>query len=567
MARLLGIQNALSICPVINLQNKLNDEYNLILQLEEEIWAMKARTEWIIHGEQKTTYFHMSTLTMKPFKAPRTDGLHAGFFQRFWSLVGESVKREVKKIFTCQQVPEYLNQTLIALIPEQDGPKIINSMCENKRWDKIKASKNGPSFSHVFFADDLMVFAKANAKNCEAIIEVLDTFCKLVGQKVNLAKSRVLFSSNVNRRCKRSICRKLGINATQNLGQYLGFPLIYKGRNGDAFNFVIGRVQRKLSGWKTKFLSKAGKMNSSFVLPDRIPESIKATPFSCDTNAEDSLTWAYSKNGSFSLSPAYLLARGLNPLNLNTVSMSWVWKTTAPPRIQFFLWLCMHNSLPIREVLGSRGLNLNPTCPLCLKETESLGHLLRTCEFAQDFWQKLNYPRMLRESFNKPIKEWLEVNCNTNSGPFYWGIPWSIVFPTEIWHLWLQHNACVFRIGIPDTKINEKCKLSATEFFAIGMRTKLSISKSLVPVAWRKPPVGWAKLNTDGLALGCPRKARGGLIRDHNGEWVAGFSRSLGCTNSFPVELWALRDGLILARTLILIALLLNWMLRVLSNL
>ena len=136
----------------------------------------------------------------------------------------------------------------------------ITSMCENKRWDKIKASKNRSSFSHLFFADNFMLFARANSQNCVAIVEVLDNFCKLAGQKVNLAKSRILFSPNVSKRCKRSICRKLGINATQNLGRYLGFPLIYQGRNGDAFNFLIDKVQKKLSGWKAKFLSKAGKL-------------------------------------------------------------------------------------------------------------------------------------------------------------------------------------------------------------------------------------------------------------------------------------------------------------------
>ena len=89
----------------------------------------------------------------------------------------------------------------------------INFMCENKRWDTIKASKNGPSFSHVFFVDDFMLFAKANTKNCEAILEVLDNFCSLAVQKFNLAKSKVLFSPNVARRCKRSICKKLETNA------------------------------------------------------------------------------------------------------------------------------------------------------------------------------------------------------------------------------------------------------------------------------------------------------------------------------------------------------------------
>ena len=63
---------------------------------------------------------------MKPFKAPGIDGLHVGFFQRFWLLVGDSVNKEVKEIFTTQKIPEYLNQTLIALIPKQIGPELVS---------------------------------------------------------------------------------------------------------------------------------------------------------------------------------------------------------------------------------------------------------------------------------------------------------------------------------------------------------------------------------------------------------------------------------------------------------
>ena len=61
--------------------------------------------------------------------------------------------------------------------------------------------------------------------------------------------------------------------------------------------------------------------------------------------------------------------------------------------------------------------------------------------------------------------------------------------------------------------------------------------------------MGWAKLNSDGSALGNPGRASGGgVIRDHNGKWLKGYARSLGCTNSCMAELWALRDGLLLAR-------------------
>ena len=136
----------------------------------------------------------------------------------------------------------------------------ISALCEEKRWDKIKASRNGPSFSHIFYADDLMLFAKANSKNCDAILEVLDNFCNLAGQRINVNKSGILFSPNVSGRKKNSISKKLGMVATQNLGRYLGFPLLHQGRNGDAFNFVIEKVQNKLAGWQSKLLSKAGKL-------------------------------------------------------------------------------------------------------------------------------------------------------------------------------------------------------------------------------------------------------------------------------------------------------------------
>ena len=78
----------------------------------------------------------------------------------------------------------------------------------------------------------------------------------------------------------------------------------------------------------------------------------------------------------------------------------------------------------------------------------------------------------------------------------------------------------MFRTGVADSKAVEKCRLTAAEFFAVGMKTKPEISKTFMPVAWKKSLMGWTNLNTDGSALGvCLRKAgRGRLIRDHNGD-------------------------------------------------
>lgn len=81
----------------------------------------------------------------------------------------------------------------------------ITKMYEENKWDTVKASRRGPSFSRVFFADDIILFAKANAKNCNAILEVLNNFCNLAGQRVNYGKSRVFFSSNVTANRKRTV--------------------------------------------------------------------------------------------------------------------------------------------------------------------------------------------------------------------------------------------------------------------------------------------------------------------------------------------------------------------------
>ena len=89
----------------------------------------------------------------------------------------------------------------------------------------MKASRNGPSFSHLFFADDLVLFAKADRKNYYNVRGTLDSFCVLSDQKVSLHKSKVYFSPNIDPNLREEMCEILGMNSTLNLGKYLGFPL------------------------------------------------------------------------------------------------------------------------------------------------------------------------------------------------------------------------------------------------------------------------------------------------------------------------------------------------------
>ena len=48
--------------------------------------------------------------------------------------------------------------------------------CMEGNWTLVKAFRDNIGISHLFFADDLMLFAKASEDNYEAIMELLECF-------------------------------------------------------------------------------------------------------------------------------------------------------------------------------------------------------------------------------------------------------------------------------------------------------------------------------------------------------------------------------------------------------
>lgn len=103
--------------------------------------------------------------------------------------------------------------------------QLIEGKCNEKLWNPVKASRSEPSFSHLFFVNDLVLFAKVNQANCIAIHEVLDTFCEKSGQTISESKSRVFFSPNVDMESREDMCDLLGFRVTSSIRKYLGIPI------------------------------------------------------------------------------------------------------------------------------------------------------------------------------------------------------------------------------------------------------------------------------------------------------------------------------------------------------
>ena len=76
---------------------------------------------------------------------------------------------------------------------------------------------------------------------------------------------------------------------------------------------------------------------------------------------------------------------------------------------------------------------------------------------------------------------------------------------------------------------------------------KPGASKIVKYFGWKPPPENAFKLNTDGACKKMNRAAAGGLIRNANGNQVAGLCANIGISSVTNVELWGLFYGIDLA--------------------
>ncbi len=80
---------------------------------------------------------------------------------------------------------------------------------ENKIQD-INVARGAPAISHIFFADDSILFCQATKEACDALQEILDTYEAASGQQVNKEKTNIFFSKNTRTEMKEWIKSKLG---------------------------------------------------------------------------------------------------------------------------------------------------------------------------------------------------------------------------------------------------------------------------------------------------------------------------------------------------------------------
>ncbi|XP_058776202.1 uncharacterized protein LOC131650515 [Vicia villosa] len=154
---------------------------------------------------------------------------------------------------------------------------LLKKEAQSKNIHGISVARKALVITHLFFADDSLLFARANNKEAGQILEILQRYQCSSGQMVNLEKSEVSFSRNVCEADANSIRTRMGVKTVANHSKYLGLPVVFGRSKIEVFGMVIDRVWKNLKGWKERFLSRAGKE----VLIKAVAQAIPTYIMSC----------------------------------------------------------------------------------------------------------------------------------------------------------------------------------------------------------------------------------------------------------------------------------------------
>uniref|UniRef100_A0A2N9FFZ2 Reverse transcriptase domain-containing protein n=1 Tax=Fagus sylvatica TaxID=28930 RepID=A0A2N9FFZ2_FAGSY len=141
----------------------------------------------------------------------------------------------------------------------------------------VSISRSGPKITHLFFADDSLLFCKATTDDVIRIQGILSQYEQASGQQVNRQKTTLFFSKSTPLAAQLDIQNMLGVPAIKQYERYLGLPSFVGRAKYSSFAQIKERVWSKLKGWKEKLISQAGRE----ILIKSVAQAIPAYAMSC----------------------------------------------------------------------------------------------------------------------------------------------------------------------------------------------------------------------------------------------------------------------------------------------
>ncbi|XP_062088821.1 uncharacterized protein LOC133795388 [Humulus lupulus] len=345
------------------------------------------------------------------------------------------------------------------------------------------------------FADDLVIFCKANRGSVQIIKQVFEDFCYSTGMKANLSKSQVFFSG-ISAQDKRQLQLLLELEEGSFPLKYLVVPLRPTKWKAADCGEILKKLKLKLHTWSSRHLSYAGRVQliTSLLVVWGLEKAIshqqealwvkwvhavylKGQNFwQYQLKADASWYWRKicqlremfsqeeiekaGSNGRFKVRQLYTGLFQLTPVNYK----QFVWNRVSVPKHRFITWLAVNSKLLTRDHL-QRVMQLDSSlCPVCDQELESHSHLLFGCYFSQQVVQKIH--SWFGCSWPLIYSDWCRWIGGMSKGVRASKV--AVVFSATVYFVWHNRNICVvhnYSLSIMTVveliKNAIKCRLSA----------------------------------------------------------------------------------------------------------
>ena len=88
----------------------------------------------------------------------------------------------------------------------------------------VAVCRDAPILSHLFFANNSLIFCKASLQECDSLQHVLKVYEDAFGQQLNRAKTSLFFSSNTDQQLQEETKTRFGAQIIRQHEKYFGLP-------------------------------------------------------------------------------------------------------------------------------------------------------------------------------------------------------------------------------------------------------------------------------------------------------------------------------------------------------
>jgi hypothetical protein len=120
-------------------------------------------------------------------------------------------------------------------------------------------ASTAPAVNHLLFADDSLLFFKANGEVAPNARDTLDAYCRASCQRINLDKSSIFFSKRCPEVVKQEPKTILNVQNESLSEKYLGMPSSVGRSTNGAFKYLKDRIWKWIQEWLEQCLSAGGK--------------------------------------------------------------------------------------------------------------------------------------------------------------------------------------------------------------------------------------------------------------------------------------------------------------------